>query len=112
MRETLTFRHMYGTALTGLILNGLAWAIVLFFPRHDSATILHYTSTVGIDFVGEGRHIIVLPAAGTFMLTLNVLVGRSIVSTDKRVAWLLWSTAPLVQGILIMSLIFLISLNR
>lgn len=112
MNAAIAQRHFYLIALSGLILNGVAWGMTLLFPRHESAAILHYTSSVGIDFVGEGRHIIVLPAAGTLMLVTNVLVGRLIASADSRTAWILWVTVPIIQIILIVSLMFLLSLNR
>jgi hypothetical protein len=99
-------------AAISLVLNLAAWAIAFLFPRHESAAILHYTSSVGIDFVGEGRHIIVLPAAGALILILNLIVGRLAESADRRVSWMLWITIPIIQGMLIMSLIFLIKLNH
>lgn len=112
MNQPINTRHFYLLAIISLILNGITWGIAVLFPRHESATILHYTSSVGIDFVGEGRHIIVLPAAGALVLVLNLLVGRIIANTDERTAWILWSTVPVIQIILGASLIFLLSLNR
>jgi hypothetical protein len=67
---------------------------------------------VGIDFVGEGRHIIVLPAVGTVVLLLNLIVGRLIVKADQRTAWVLWSGVPIIEVLLIIALAFLKNLNR
>lgn len=96
----------------GFLLNGSAWLLAFLFPRHDSAAILHYTSSVGIDFVGTSRHILILPGVGTLILVLNLLVGRLVFNVDPRTAWVLWSTGLIIQIILNLSLIFLISLNR
>jgi hypothetical protein len=99
-------------AAVSLLFNSIAWGMTLFFPRHESAAILHYTSAVGIDFVGEGRHIIVLPAVGTVVLLLNLIVGRLIVKADQRTAWVLWSGVPIIEVLLIIALAFLKNLNR
>lgn len=105
-------RRFLAIALAGLVLNVCAWGIAFIFPRREAAAILHYTSNVGIDFVGEGRHIIVLPAAGLLMLILNLVVGRLIVEAEHRTAWVLWSAVPIVQSILCIALLFLRSINR
>lgn len=96
----------------GFLLNGSAWLLAFLFPRHESAAILHYTSSVGIDFVGTSRHILILPGVGALILILNLLVGRLVFAVDPRTAWVLWSTGLIIQIILNLSLIFLISLNR
>ncbi len=99
-------------ALLGLILNGVAWGIAWFFPRNEATAILHYSSSIGIDFVGEGRHIMVLPALGMLILVLNLLVGRSIRARDGEAALVLATAVPLVQMLLILALLFLRSVNN
>src|SRR5688500_2639567 len=98
-------------ALIGLVLNAGAWGIALVFPRQEATAILHYTSNVGIDFVGDGRHIVVLPAAGLLILILNLVVGWLILDADRRTAWMLWTAVPIVQVILSVALLFLRSIN-
>ena len=93
-------------------LNLLLWGLALFvFPRGEAAAILHYSSDVGIDFVGEGRHISVLPLVGSVILVLNGVVGAAIWRADARVAWLTWSSMPLVQGFLLAGFYFLWRIN-
>lgn len=104
-------RRLWALAASGVVLNLIAWGIAIFFPRHEATAILHYTSSVGIDFVGEGRHIIVLPAAGLLILIVNLIVGRLIVEADYRTSWVLWSTVPIVQVVIILALVFLWSIN-
>lgn len=111
MKMTEMDRRFAFIAAAAVILNGIAWGIAWFFPRDESAAILHYTSQVGIDFVGEGRHIMVLPAMGSLILVLNLLVGRLIMNADTRTPWVLWSATPMVQILLILALLFLRSLN-
>lgn len=112
MKGDATPRHFALLAGSSLLLNAVAWGIAGLFPLHESAAILHYTSTVGIDFVGEGRHIMVLPAAGLLIAVCNLAVGWLIVRADARTAWVLWSAIPIVQVLLIIALLFLKSLNR
>lgn len=111
MKFTFSDRPFALVAGAGIVLNLLTWVQALLFPRHQAIAILHYTSRVGIDFVGEGRHIMVLPAAGGLILMLNLVVGWLIVDADRRTAWVLWSAVPLVQVILGIALLFLRSLN-
>ncbi len=112
MKVTLMDSRFLAIAISGLVLNLCAWGLALLFPRHESTAILHYTSNVGIDFVGEGRHIIVLPAAGALILVLNLVVGRLIQDADHRTAWVLWSGVPIVQVIVCVALLFLRSINQ
>jgi hypothetical protein len=111
MNITPIDRRFYIIAAAAVILNAIAWVIAWLFPHDESTAILHYTSQVGIDFVGEGRHILVLPAIGLILLGLNLLAGRLIMSADKRTPWVLWSATPIIQILLIMALLFLRSVN-
>ena len=112
MKRFLHNRGLLALVTGGLILNACAWGIALLFPRNEAAAILHYTSSVGIGFVGEGRHIIVLPAAGLLILFLNAVVGRVVQDAESRTAWVLWSAIPIVQAIICVALLFLRSINR
>ena len=111
MKSLSSNRLFAAVAAAAALLNALAWGIAWLFPRHESAAILHYTSQVGIDFVGEGRHIMVLPAMGLLVLALNLISGRLIMATDQQTAWVLGGAAPLIQILLIIALIFLRSVN-
>lgn len=87
---------------TSLALNLFLWLLVwLLFPHDNPSAVLHYNIDVGIDFVGEGAQIIVLPAAGLILLAGNSLLGAVLRPVDKRAAWLLWTITPIVQLILI-----------
>lgn len=111
MTDSLRKHGLALLAISSVALNAVVWAIAWLFPQHQTAAILHYTSSVGIDFVGEGRHIMVLPAVGGSILLINGVVGRLIKSADLRTAWVLWSAIPIVQLLLIVALLFLKSLN-
>lgn len=87
--------------LIGAFLNITLWLFAIFmFPQHEAA-ILHYSVNVGIDFIGEGQQIIVLPIIGLLILIGNNLLGSTIYKTDISSAWLAWSTAPIIQLILL-----------
>lgn len=105
--STLIKRPAIIMMLGGAFLNVTLWLLAIFmFPQHDVA-VLHYSVDVGIDFIGAGRQIIVLPAIGLLVLIGNNLLGLAIYRTDNSSAWLAWSSATIIQLILI-SAFFLI----
>jgi len=83
-----------------VLINGGTWlATWLLFPDRDSALVLHYTVNVGIDFVGQGQHITVLPLTGSLLLLMNIVVGLAAYAADTRVSWVMWAVLPLLQAI-------------
>lgn len=104
--------HAAGTLLA-LMANGLAWLIAWrMFPRADSAAILHYTSNVGIDFIGQGNSIISLPVIGLFIIVFNSLLSATTYRADSRTTWLFSAGSLLVQFLLILTLLFLWRINQ
>lgn len=90
--------------VSSCLLNGLIWLLSLqFFPRSNPLTVLHYTTGMGIDFIGEGSHIIVLPTIGLIVILANSILGWAIVKADKRASWVMWSMILPVQLILLSS---------
>lgn len=99
--------------LIAVVANSLAWIIVWrVFPRTDSAAILHYTSSVGIDFIGQGNSIISLPIAGLFIIIFNGLMAATTYHADHRTSWLFGAGSLLVQFLLILILLFLWRINQ
>ncbi|MEX1997633.1 MAG: hypothetical protein WEA04_03080 [Candidatus Andersenbacteria bacterium] len=95
-----------------VLLNGALWAAALLaFPRHDPAVVLHYSIDVGIDFIGEGEQIIVLPLIGSLILIFNTVVGIAVLRADHRAAWVLWSIMPVLQLIMLLSFYLLWQVN-
>lgn len=87
--------------LSGIVLNIFLWSLVLFvFPQHEAA-ILHYSVDVGIDFIGEGHQIRVLPTVGLCILAGNLFLGLALFKVDKVSSWLFWSMIPVAQIVLI-----------
>jgi len=103
-----TGAHLFGKKTAGLFLgvsagmNVLLWGLVSFvFPKDQPAAILHYSVDMGIDFVGQGSQIIMLPLMGTLLLVVNIVLGLAVWQADKRAAWVLWSVLPFWQVILL-----------
>lgn len=91
--------------------GGLWWLVLTFFPHDDPVAILHYSSDVGIDFIGEGMHITALPQIGLLVLIMNTVLGLAVVRADRRAALLLWSAIPVVAIILLGAFYFLWRIN-
>lgn len=73
------------------MLNGLLWSLALFaFPRQDAAVVLHYNIDVGIDFIGEGKQIVLLPLVGLLIIIGNGLIAWSIRRIHPVAFWVLW----------------------
>ena len=96
-----------------LALNVSLWFLALFLFPHDSpSAVLHYNIDVGIDFIGEGKQIIILPITGLLLLVGNNLLAAVLRSTDKRAAQLLCYITPILQLILIGAFILVWQANQ
>ncbi|OGY37844.1 MAG: hypothetical protein A3E36_02200 [Candidatus Andersenbacteria bacterium RIFCSPHIGHO2_12_FULL_45_11b] len=95
-----------------IFLNLAFWVLVLAtFPKHDPSAILHYTAGVGVDFVGSGWQIFVLPIIGLIMLVLNAVLARLVQSASNVAYWVFWASLPLIEALLIGTYIILLRLN-
>lgn len=101
------------TLAVSALLNGGLWlAAILLFPRDEAGAVLHYSIDVGIDFIGEGKQIIVLPIIGAALAAGNVVLGGSLWLTNPLTAKLLIFVTPLLQLILLSSFILIWHANR
>lgn len=94
------------------LLNMALWVLALnLFDRSNPAAVLHYSVDVGIDYIGEGSRVIMLPVIGLCMLAINVLLGWLLYKTEPRLAWQLWAILPVLQFFLLLSAALLITVN-
>jgi hypothetical protein len=88
--------------LTSLLLNVVLWLLPwMFFPYNDTGAVLHYNVDIGIDFIGQGRQIFLLPLIGLLVAVGNSMLGYVLYHADRRSTWVYWGIIPLVQIILI-----------
>lgn len=94
-------------------MNAALWAAAFtLFPLGDSTAVLHYNIDVGIDFIGEGKQIIILPAIGTSLAVGNTVLGIALWRAHPATAKLIWYTTPLLQIILFGSFILIWQANH
>lgn len=106
------WRWAWVLGLASCLLNASLWIVVLLlFPERADTVVLHYSIGSGIDFVGQGAHITLLPVTGLILLVSNLIVGLAATSADRRVLWILLGVVPLVQLILLAAVIFLWHVN-
>src|SRR3989344_5193013 len=87
-------------------LNATLWALSLsVFPAEESAVILHYSVGVGIDFIGQGQQINLLPAFGLALMLFNGLLVRMLRRHEPLTASVIRGTTPLVQIILLVAFV-------
>ena len=85
-----------------LVLNGAIWIIVFaIFPRQEVAAVLHYNIDVGIDFIGEGKQIIILPIVGLLVLIGNSTIGLAVHKVQPTASWVLIGIVSIAQCILL-----------
>lgn len=90
------------------VLNLLLWAWLYFFirPAGDNQ-VLHYNVYFGIDQLGPGIKLYLLPIFGLIVIGVNLLLSVSKLAYKRLVIYASWS-ALVVQVFLILSLILLI----
>ena len=81
------------------------------FPSDTPAAVLHYSVGVGVDFIGEGRQIIVLPLSGALLVVLNGLAAYVVRRASWTATWILLSTTVLLQILLIIAYVYILQLN-
>ncbi len=103
-----------GIILTiSILLNVALWLQTSLMFAHDNPTaILHYSIDVGIDFIGQGKQIIVLPLVGLLLLVGNTVLGAGLKRADSRSAHILWATIPIIQIILQGAFILIWQVNQ
>lgn len=83
-------------------LNGALWLLGWFaFPIASPVAVLHYSPGVGIDFIGEGRQIMVLPLLGLGILIGNFLLAALVWRSSRRASFVLGGMVPAVQVVLL-----------
>jgi len=94
-------------------LNAALWILAFIaFPQQGPAAILHYNAIVGIDFIGAGTQIYILPVLGLIVLLGNGVLGLVVGSASTRARAVLWSSILVIQCILALSFGILWQLNR
>lgn len=91
---------------------GLWIGVMTTFPRNTPAAVLHYSVGVGIDFIGHGQQIVVLPAVATGILLLNIALAFGLRKVSRAATWIILSGAAIVQVLLIAAYSFILLLNR
>jgi hypothetical protein len=95
-----------------VVMNATLWFLAMTsFPHSEPAAVLHYSTEIGIDFIGEGSLITVLPLIGSIILVGNVLVGLLLKRADNRAAWILWSVPLVAQIVLFVAFYLLWRIN-
>lgn len=94
------------------LLNAILWALIfLTFPKDAPAAVLHYSVGVGVDFIGEGQQIIVLPLGGLILLMLNGLAAYVIRRASWAATWIVLGTTVLLQVLLLIAYLYILRLN-
>lgn len=97
------------SAAVNILLWLLAW---LGFPRGEASAVLHFSVDTGIDFVGTGANIMVLPALGSLFIIFNLVFGLAVRRADRRAALVLWSMLPVLELLLLLAFIFIWRANK
>lgn len=96
-----------------ILLNAITWGIVVYvFPDDRVAAILHYNTSVGIDFIGEGNQIKVIPWIGTALLAGNIMLALFLRTSSRRAAAMFWVILPIIEAVLLVAVVLILRLNQ
>lgn len=72
--------------ITAAALLTAAWVVILGIPNlpGPDALIVHYTTTFGIDALGNWRDLLRLPLTGTVLLAVNLAIARVLATGPER----------------------------
>lgn len=100
------------TSSVDLVLVAVLWYVSVFvFPQNSPAAVLHYSVGIGIDFIGQGGQIVVLPTIATSILLANTVLGYVVRRASIQSSNILWISSPFVLCILVGAYFYLLRLN-
>lgn len=89
-----------------MIINALQWIVVALKVKSSSLPIaLHYTTTFGIDRIGYWYLAYLLPASGTGILLMNMLLSSLTAEHQRVSSSLILYLSLLMQGMILASTI-------
>ena len=95
-----------------LMLNAATWLVSLrFFPTNQETAILHYTSTIGIDFIGAGQEINTLPMVGSVLLISNLLMAFLLYRPSRQAAIMFCAVLVPLELILLTAILLILRVN-
>lgn len=97
--------------VVSVLLNSVTWLVTRFFPADDPAAVLHYSIEIGIDFIGEGRQIMVLPLMGSLIIICNTVIGFALLRANWRAALVFWAVMPAFQLLMLAAFFLLWRIN-
>lgn len=96
-----------------ILLNAATWGVALYvFPQDRVAAILHYNTSVGIDFIGEANQIKAIAWIGTALIGGNIILALFLRKGSRRAATMFWAVLPIIEAILLVSLVLILRLNQ
>lgn len=96
-----------------VLINVATWLIAIYiFPREEAAAVLHYNTSVGIDFIGESNQINAIPMIGSILLVGNLLLSSFLYRASTRAANIFWSVLPIIEATLLAALLLILRLNQ
>jgi hypothetical protein len=102
-------------AILGLAVLALHWAVMAAFivPRLGSLGYvrLHYTATLGVDWVGQWWKLFTFPIAGTVIAFVNALLSGMLIKSTPRGDIVIHCTTALLQIMLATAGIMALLLN-
>ena len=101
--------EFYLPFMASLFINGLIWLMIVWrLPATSTWIPLHFSSYVGIDWIGTWIKITYYPGISLLVIALNIFLAALEYNKNRRLAlWLVW-TGLIIQIFILISLTFLI----
>lgn len=92
--------------------NLFSWAwITLQIPDMGGQMFLHYNVLFGVDYIGEGWRMFLIPLLGLIIFVVNMIGGWLLYRRDAFMSYLLVGTAALCQIFVVIATILVVFLN-
>lgn len=94
------------------LMNLLLWIFLIYRIRPQEQPIfLHYNIYFGIDLIGEWYRIYLIPALGSVIIFINLLISSIIYNKERIIAFFLLSAMTLAQILLIVAALLIVWQN-
>lgn len=95
-----------------VVINILLWVFLIYrIQPQEEPIFLHYNIYFGIDLIGEWYRIYIIPALGSVIIFINLLISSIIYNKEKILAFFLLSLMTLSQILLTMAALLIVWQN-
>lgn len=106
------FKEIWFLWVLCFIFNIITFFTVFYKIHPGNGTLaLHYNILVGVEWYGKGKNLYFIPGVGLAMAIVNIIVYRALKKSENFLSFLTAFVSLLIQIILLVSVLFLSTVN-